>query len=154
MSLARSKSNSQAPGEEGFRKEPLRLGVPRWAQRRFLKQHNKQELDKGKQLAAKKPIPSGEKAAEKIGVTDDIDKLLREEDLLHELQALLPHEKPRPQFRTLLNWGRYAEIISYHQRKRLISLYSRKAPRAAHPPRCNRVSACGRGSGHPRLAPG
>ena len=53
-----------------------------------------------------------------IGVQPD--KQLPEEDLLRELQALLPHEKPRPQFRTLLNWGRYAELISYHQRKRLI----------------------------------
>jgi NitT/TauT family transport system ATP-binding protein len=58
-----------------------------------------------------------------IGVQEH--KQLREEDLLRELQALLPHEKPRPQFRTLLSWGRYAEIISYHQRKRLISLYAR-----------------------------
>jgi NitT/TauT family transport system ATP-binding protein len=66
-----------------------------------------------------------------IGVQPD--KLLREEDLLNELQALLPHEKPKPQFRTILNWGRYAEIISYHQRKRLISLYTRKAPRNPSP---------------------
>lgn len=67
-----------------------------------------------------------------IGVQPD--KQLREEDLLTELQALLPHEKPRPQFRTLLNWGRYAELISYHQRKRLISLYTRRSGRTPASP--------------------
>ena len=67
-----------------------------------------------------------------IGVQPD--KQLPEEDLLRELQALLPHEKPRPQFRTLLNWGRYAELISYHQRKRLITAYTRKSPRPGASP--------------------
>lgn len=48
---------------------------------------------------------------------------LTEEELLRELQAALPHEKPRPLFRTLLAWGRYAELISYDQRTHLIMLY-------------------------------
>jgi hypothetical protein len=51
---------------------------------------------------------------------------------LRELQAALPHEKPKQLFRTLLAWGRHAEIISYDQRKHQLRLYERKhAPRAA-----------------------
>ncbi len=45
------------------------------------------------------------------------------EDLLVELQAALPHEKPRPLFRTLLSWGRYAEIITFDQRRHILRLY-------------------------------
>jgi NitT/TauT family transport system ATP-binding protein len=48
---------------------------------------------------------------------------LTEEELLRELQAALPHEKTRPLFRTLLSWGRYAEIISFDQRKHVIRLF-------------------------------
>jgi len=47
-----------------------------------------------------------------------------EEDFLRELQVALPHEKTRPLFRTLLSWGRYAEIISYDQRHHLVRLYT------------------------------
>ncbi len=64
---------------------------------------------------------------------------LTAEELLRELQAALPHEKPKLLFRTLLSWGRYAEIISYDQRRHLIRNYeSRGAQRtrtaAAVPP--------------------
>ncbi len=48
---------------------------------------------------------------------------LSEENLLRELQTALPHEKPRPLFRTLLNWGRYTELISYDQRSHMIAVY-------------------------------
>jgi NitT/TauT family transport system ATP-binding protein len=59
------------------------------------------------------------------------DQCLPSEELLRELQAALPHEKPRPLFRTLLSWGRYAEIISLDQRKHVIRLYeNRGASRA------------------------
>lgn len=58
------------------------------------------------------------------------DQCLRSEELLRELQAALPHEKPRPLFRTLLSWGRYAEIISLDQRKHVIRLYEAKGVRA------------------------
>ena len=51
---------------------------------------------------------------------------LTEEELLRELQAALPHEKPRPLFRSLLAWGRHAEIITYDQRKHELRLYSGK----------------------------
>jgi NitT/TauT family transport system ATP-binding protein len=51
------------------------------------------------------------------------DQHLPIEDLLHELQIALPHEKPRPLLRTLLSWGRYAEIISYDQRRHILRLY-------------------------------
>jgi NitT/TauT family transport system ATP-binding protein len=51
------------------------------------------------------------------------DQHLPVEELLRELQAALPHEKPKPLFRTLLSWGRYAEIISYDQRRHIIRLY-------------------------------
>jgi NitT/TauT family transport system ATP-binding protein len=53
---------------------------------------------------------------------------LPSEELLRELQAALPHEKPRPLFRTLLSWGRYAEIISLDQRRHVIRLYEAKGP--------------------------
>jgi NitT/TauT family transport system ATP-binding protein len=53
---------------------------------------------------------------------------LTEEELLRELQAALPHEKTRPLFRTLLSWGRYAEIISFDQRKHVIRLFESRQP--------------------------
>jgi NitT/TauT family transport system ATP-binding protein len=62
------------------------------------------------------------------------DQCLRSEELLRELQAALPHEKPRPLFRTLLSWGRYAEIISLDQRKHVIRLYEAKGVRAKPAP--------------------
>jgi NitT/TauT family transport system ATP-binding protein len=55
------------------------------------------------------------------------DQSLPSEELIRELQAALPHEKPRPLFRTLLSWGRYAEIISLDQRRHVIRLYESKA---------------------------
>ena len=65
------------------------------------------------------------------------NQCLPSEELLRELQAALPHEKPKPLFRTLLSWGRYAEIISLDQRRHVIRLYEAKAPgrsKAAAPP--------------------
>jgi NitT/TauT family transport system ATP-binding protein len=60
------------------------------------------------------------------------NQTLTDEEFLRELQAALPHEKPKQLFRTLLAWGRHAEIISYDQRKHQLRLYERKhAPRAA-----------------------
>jgi len=62
------------------------------------------------------------------------NQCLPSEELLRELQAALPHEKPRPLFRTLLSWGRYAEIISLDQRKHVIRLYeARGANRSKQP---------------------
>jgi NitT/TauT family transport system ATP-binding protein len=54
------------------------------------------------------------------------NQCLASEELVRELTAALPHEKPRPLFRTLLSWGRYAEIISLDQRKHVIRLYEAK----------------------------
>ena len=54
------------------------------------------------------------------------NQILTEEELLRELQAALPHEKPRPLFRTLLAWGRHAEVITYDQRKHQLRLYDGK----------------------------
>jgi NitT/TauT family transport system ATP-binding protein len=54
------------------------------------------------------------------------NQCLPSEELLRELTAALPHEKPRPLFRTLLSWGRYAEIISLDQRRHVIRLYEAK----------------------------
>jgi len=56
--------------------------------------------------------------------------VLTVENLLHELEHALPHEKPRPLFRTLLSWGRYAEIIAFDQRQHLIKLYEAKGTRS------------------------
>ena len=54
------------------------------------------------------------------------NQTLTEEEMLRELQAALPHEKPKQLFRTLLSWGRHAEIISYDQRKHVLRLYEAK----------------------------
>jgi NitT/TauT family transport system ATP-binding protein len=54
------------------------------------------------------------------------NQLLTIEELLRELQAALPHEKPKLLLRTLLSWGRYAEIISYDQRRHIIRLYENR----------------------------
>jgi len=63
------------------------------------------------------------------------DQCLPSEELLRELQAALPHEKPKQLFRTLLGWGRYAEIISLDQRRHVIRLYEAKPPgRSKAPP--------------------
>ena len=59
------------------------------------------------------------------------------EDLLRELQIALPHEKPRLLLRTLLSWGRYAEIISYDQRRHILRVYEARGgtrAKAALPP--------------------
>ncbi len=58
------------------------------------------------------------------------NQTLSDEELLRELQAALPHEKPRQLFRTLLGWGRYAELISYDPRNHLIRLYEGRRSRA------------------------
>ena len=57
-------------------------------------------------------------------------QVLTEEEMMRELQIALPHEKPRPLFRTLLSWGRYAELISYDQRRHTVRLYELKGPSA------------------------
>jgi len=67
------------------------------------------------------------------------NQLLSDEELIRELTIALPHEKPRQLFRTLLGWGRYAEIISYDQRRHIIRLYEgprrqRVAPAQSLPP--------------------
>jgi NitT/TauT family transport system ATP-binding protein len=82
------------------------------------------------------------------------DQCLPSEELIRELQAALPHEKPRPLFRTLLSWGRYAEIISLDQRRHVIRLYEAKGagrtkaaaatlPPAAPPPPADPGPAAG-----------
>jgi NitT/TauT family transport system ATP-binding protein len=79
----------------------------------------------------------------KLKIFDLIVRLIRvqenqampDEDFLRELQVALPHEKPRPLFRTLLSWGRYAEIISYDQRRHLVRLYDgRRSHKNSVPP--------------------
>jgi NitT/TauT family transport system ATP-binding protein len=61
------------------------------------------------------------------------DQCLKSEELMRELQAALPHEKPKPLFRTLLSWGRYAEIISLDQRRHVIRLYEAKGVSKSKP---------------------
>ncbi len=62
------------------------------------------------------------------------NKCLPSEELLRELQAALTHEKPRPLLRTLLSWGRYAEIISLDQRRHVIRLYEARGGRSRQGP--------------------
>jgi NitT/TauT family transport system ATP-binding protein len=62
------------------------------------------------------------------------EHILPVEDLLRELRTALPHEKPRPLFRTLLSWGRYAGLISHDQRRQVIKLYQPDEPLASGPP--------------------
>jgi NitT/TauT family transport system ATP-binding protein len=59
------------------------------------------------------------------------EQALKDEEMMRELQAALPHEKPRPLFRTLLSWGRYAELIAYDQRSHVIRLHARREEAAA-----------------------
>ncbi|HSI84227.1 MAG: nitrate/sulfonate/bicarbonate ABC transporter ATP-binding protein [Candidatus Methylacidiphilales bacterium] len=47
---------------------------------------------------------------------------LKTEVLLHEIQTLFPHENPRDLFKTLLNWGHYAELISFDKDEEIIRL--------------------------------
>ena len=61
------------------------------------------------------------------------NQTLASEELIRELQAALPHEKPKPLYRTILSWGRYAEIISLDQRRHLIRLYEAKPTGRAKP---------------------
>jgi NitT/TauT family transport system ATP-binding protein len=60
-------------------------------------------------------------------------QVLPSEELIRELQAALPHEKPRQLFRTLMSWGRYAEIISLDQRRHIIRLYEPRTPGRPRP---------------------
>jgi NitT/TauT family transport system ATP-binding protein len=60
---------------------------------------------------------------------------LTAEELLRELQAALPHEKTKLLFRTLLSWGRYAEIISYDQRRHIVRLYEDRGAHRVRSPR-------------------
>ncbi len=69
------------------------------------------------------------------------NQCLASEELVRELQAALPHEKARPLYRTILSWGRYAEIISLDQRRHIIRLYEARGsgrakgtPAASSPP--------------------
>ncbi len=41
------------------------------------------------------------------------DQSATREEIMDELIRVLPTERPKPQFDTLLNWGRYAEIFHY-----------------------------------------
>ena len=106
--------------------------------------------DLGKQLAAASTADQKRIVREQLMKMKIFELLVRlikvqenhaitEEELLRELQAALPHEKPRPLFRTLLSWGRYAEIISYDQRRHILRLYEDRhtphgKPPAAPPP--------------------
>jgi NitT/TauT family transport system ATP-binding protein len=54
------------------------------------------------------------------------NQTLTEEELLRELHAALPHEKPRVLFRSLLTWGRYAELVTYDPSQHLLRLYEGK----------------------------
>ena len=54
------------------------------------------------------------------------NQTLTEEELLRELHAALPHEKPRVLLRSLLTWGRYAELVTYDPSQHLLRLYEGK----------------------------
>ena len=41
------------------------------------------------------------------------EKVLDEERIVQELGRIFPHEKPKMLWKTILSWGRYAEIFSY-----------------------------------------
>ena len=62
------------------------------------------------------------------------DKELAEELLLQELQTILPHEKPRLLLRTLINWGRSTEILTYDQRRHLLRCYTGERVRRSAKP--------------------
>lgn len=54
------------------------------------------------------------------------DQMLGDEDALRELQLALPHEKPKPLLKTLLAWGRFAELVSHDPKEKVTRLYQRK----------------------------
>ncbi|HVN64360.1 MAG TPA: AAA-associated domain-containing protein, partial [Candidatus Binataceae bacterium] len=43
------------------------------------------------------------------------DRSLTKEIVLEHLAMLLPHEKPEKQFSTVVNWGRFAELLGYNK---------------------------------------
>ena len=44
------------------------------------------------------------------------------QEILDEVQRILPTERPKPQYDALLNWGRYAEIFSYNRDEDIFQL--------------------------------
>jgi len=55
------------------------------------------------------------------------DHEIREDDILGELATLLPYDQPEKLFASIINWGRYAEIIDYDQRTGIVSLQEQPA---------------------------
>lgn len=53
------------------------------------------------------------------------EKEVSEEALISELALLFPNEKIRQLFRTLVGWGRYAEIINYDPRRHRVRIYEK-----------------------------
>ncbi len=51
-----------------------------------------------------------------------------EKDIVDEIGRVLPTERPKPQFDTLLNWGRYAEIFHYSRDEDRFQIAKVKTP--------------------------
>jgi NitT/TauT family transport system ATP-binding protein len=50
------------------------------------------------------------------------DKQLPKDILLEELAVWLPDENPETMFKTIVNWGRYAELFAYDADEERLSL--------------------------------
>jgi NitT/TauT family transport system ATP-binding protein len=61
--------------------------------------------------------------------TDRIDqsdeKQMTEEEVLNDLAQLFPNERPKILFKTLVAWGRYAELFSYDPRSALLRRFEK-----------------------------
>ena len=50
------------------------------------------------------------------------NKSAARQEIMDEVQRILPTERPKPQYDALLNWGRYAEIFSYNRDEDIFQL--------------------------------
>ena len=55
------------------------------------------------------------------------DGRIREADILEELAAILPYDRPETLFAAVIDWGRYAEIIDYDQRSGMVYLQEQES---------------------------
>lgn len=55
------------------------------------------------------------------------DGRIRQENILEELAALLPYDRPETLFAAIIDWGRYAEIIDYDQRNGMVYLQEQES---------------------------
>ncbi|MDE1170821.1 MAG: nitrate/sulfonate/bicarbonate ABC transporter ATP-binding protein [Verrucomicrobium sp.] len=53
------------------------------------------------------------------------EKVIDEDQVVERLGAIFPHEKPRILWKTILNWGRFAELFSYDAHARQVRRFEK-----------------------------